>query len=146
MMCSTIKQIRELCDGLVSAPAWRGVVAKILSGEQDFEVGNVRFIHDDVIIDVRVDELTNNEYLLGCFRAGCIAEATGWPEVLITAAQNAAEYAAIGDAMDADQVRKLAEIYSRADGFGCYFNAYDGSEEELAVDGFGLFHIFDNRG
>lgn len=146
MKYSQIKQIRGLCDALVSAPAWRDVVEKILSGVQDFEVDGVRFIHDDVILSVLADELTNNEYILGCFAAWCIAEATGWPEVLITAVQKAEAYAEIGAAMHAGQVRKLAEIYSSADGFGHHFNAYDGNEEELNVDGFGLFHVFDNRG
>ena len=139
-------QTQKLIEAMVSAPAWREVVEKILSGGQDFEVDGVRFIHDDVILSVLADELTNDEFILGCFAAGCIAEATGWPEVLITTVQKAEAYAEIGAAMDADQVRKLAEIYSSADGFGHHFNRYDGSEEELIVDGFGLFHVFDNRG
>ena len=145
MKYSQIKKIRGLCNDLVSTPAWRDVVEKILSGVQDFEVGNVRFVHDDVIIDVLADELASDEYVLGCFAAGCIAEATGWTEVLIAAAQSGQAYAQIGAAMDKDQVRKIAEIYSSADGFGHYFNRYDGGEEELTVDGFGLFHVFDNR-
>ena len=146
MRYSTIKQIRACCDDQVSAPAWRDVVEKILNGEQDFEEGGVRFIHDDVILSVLADELASDEYVLGSFNAWCIAEATGWPVVLIRAAKKKGAYAEIGSAMDADHVRKLAEIYSRADGYGHHFNAYDGNEDELNVDGFGLFHVFDNRG
>lgn len=146
MKYQTIKQIRALCDDLVSAPAWREVVESIATGEQDFEVGNVRFIHDDVILSVLADELASDEYILGCFSAWCIAEATDWPEVLIEAAQAGEAYEQIGAAMTNDQIRKLAEIYSSADGFGHHFNRYDGNEEELNVDGFGLFHVFDNRG
>ena len=146
MKFSQIKQIRTVCDELVSQPAWREVVEKILDSEQDFDVDGVRFIHDDIILDVLADELTNDGFILGCFAAVCIAEATGWPVVLIEAAQSGHAYQQIGAAMDKDQVRKLAEIYSGADGFGHHFNAYDGGEEELTVDGFGLFHVFDNRG
>ena len=146
MKYSQIKKIKSCCDDLVSPPAWRDVVEKILSGIQDFEVGGVRYIHADVILSVLVEELTNDEYILGCFAAGCIAEATGWPAVLIEAAQKGGAYAEIGAAMDADQVRRLAEIYSSADGFGHHFNVYDGGEEELRVEEFGLFHVFDNRG
>ena len=146
MKFSQIKQIRTVCDELVSQPAWREVVEKILDSEQDFDVDGVRFIHDDVILSVLADELANNEYARGCFPAGCIAAATGWPEVLIAAAQAEQAYQQIGAAMNEGQTRKLAEIYSRADGFGRYFNAVDGNEEELPVDGLGLFHVFDNRG
>ena len=142
---SQIKKIRTLCDDLVSAPSWREVVDAIVSGGQDFEVDGVRFINDDVIVDVLADELAGDEYILGCFAAWCLAEATDWPVVLIEAAQNAEGYAEIGAAMAKRQICKLAEIYSRADGFGHHFNAYDGSEEEINVDGFGLFHVFDNR-
>lgn len=145
MKYSQIKKIKSVCDRLGSTPAWYDVAEKILSGVQDFEVDGVRFLHDDVILDTLVDELANDEYLLGSFLAGAIAEATGWPEVLIKAAQKAAAYAEIGAAMDKWQIRKLAEIYSRADGFGHHFNGYDWKEEELNVDGFGLFHVFDNR-
>lgn len=146
MKYSTIKQIRGLCDFLVSTPAWREVVEAIVSGGRDFEVDCVRFIHDDVILNTLADELTNNEYILGCFASGAIAEATGWPVVLIAAAQAGKAYEQIGAAMDKGQIRKLAEIYSGADGYGHHFNRYDFSEEELTVDGFGLFHVFDNRG
>ena len=146
MKYSQIKQIRALCDDLVSVHAWRDVVEKILSGVQDFEVDGDRFIHDDVILSVLADELTNNEYILGGFASWCIAQATDWPALLIEAAQKGRAYAEIGDAMDTDQIRKLAEIYSSAEGFGHHFNRYDGGEEELRVEEFGLFHVFDNRG
>ena len=146
MKYSQIKKIKSFCDDRVSAPAWRDVVEKILAGGQDFTVDNVRYIHDDVILDTLADELARDEYVLGCFSAWCIAKATGWPEVLIEAAQSGQAYAQIGAAMDKGQIRKLAEIYSSADGFGHHFNAYDGSDEEINVDGFGLFHVFDNRG
>ena len=145
MKYSQIKKIKSFCDDRVSAPAWREVVESIATGEQDFEVGNVRFVHDGVILDTLADELARDEYVLGCFSAWCIAEATGWPAVLITAAQKGGAYAEIGAAMTDEQIRKLAEIYSSADGFGHHFNAYDGNEEELTVAGFGLFHVFDNR-
>lgn len=145
MKYSTSKQIRTFCDDLVSTPAWREVVESIATGEQDFEVDGVRFIHDDVIVRTLVEELSGDRYIVGCSAAWCIAEATGWPLVLIKAAQKGGAYAEIGAAMNTDQVRKLAEIYSRADGFGHHFNVYDGGEEELNVDGFGLFHVFDNN-
>lgn len=146
MKYSQIKKIKSFCDTLVSTPAWRDVVEAIVSGVQDFEVDDVRFIHDAGILDVMTDELARDEYILGGFAAWCIAEATGWPVVLIEVAQSGQAYAQIGAAMGKEQVRKLAEIYSSADGFGHHFNGYDGNEEELSVDGFGLFHVFDNRG
>ena len=145
---SQIKEIKAFCESLVSEPDWREVVGQMVDSESDFEVDNVRFISDAVIDDVLADELANDEYVLGCFAASAIAEATGWPIALIEAAQKGEAYQEIGEAMTSEHVRRLAEIYSSADGYGHHFNGYDFSEEELAVKfshGTVTYHVFDNR-
>ncbi len=145
MKLSDIRNIRALCDDLVSSPDWREVVRNIADASPDFEVDGVRFIDDAVIEETLADEIGADTYTLGCFNASAIADATGWPVVLIEAAQKGEAYAEIGDAMTREQIEALAEIYARYDGYGHHFNSWDSSEEELRVNGV-LFHIFDNRG
>ena len=144
MKYSELKTIRAFCDGLVSSPDWRGVVQNIVDGETDFEVDNVRFIDSDHIDRIQADEMESDSYILGCFNASAVADATGWPIALIEAAQKGEAFSEIGDALTREQVEALQHIYSRADGYGHHFNSYDGSEEELGADG-RLFHVFDNR-
>lgn len=144
MKFSQLKAIKTFCESLHSTPDWREVIDNLDKDNYDFEVDNVRFIKDSEILDVLADELANDEYLLGCFNASAIAEATGWPQVLIEAAQKGEAFEEIGKAMTGEDVMQLAHIYSQADGFGHHFNSYDFSEEEIIING-ELFHVFDNR-
>lgn len=144
MKYSDIKQIKQFCETLHSNPDWRQVVNNIIANETDFEVDGVRFIDDECIDDVLQDELAADEYILGCFNAWAIAQATGWPVALIEAAQKGEQYAEIGKAMTGEHVANLAEIYAREDGYGHHFNGYDFSEEELQI-GKSFYHVFDNR-
>ena len=110
---------------------WREIVNEMMSeNNDDFEVSGYRFIHEDSIDEILKDELLSDEYVLGCFSALAISEATDWPQALIEAAQKGEQYEAIGQAMTEDHVRKLAEIYARADGYGHHFAHYDGEEKE----------------
>lgn len=113
----------------------RDVLEQILNGESDFKEGKYRFISGDVIDGVLVDELQGDPYLLGCFNADVIAEATGWPVELIIAAQKGEAYSEIGDAMSLENVKELAKLYVGYDGYGHYFAQYDGREYEFTVDG-----------
>lgn len=144
MNYSEIKAVKSFCENLFSTPNWREVLENVLSDVDDFEVNNVRFISEDTIDEILADELENDEYLLGCFNASAIADATGWPQVLIEAAQKGEAYQEIGEAMTKRHIRDLAEIYSSSDGYGHHFNGYDFGEEEITVDGT-LYHVFDNR-
>ena len=141
---SQIKDLKSFCDNLFSTPDYRGVLACIINGEEDFEVDNVRFISSEIIDETLADELESDTYDLGCFCAQAIAHATGWPIVLIEAAQKGEAFEAIGDAMTRYQIEKLADYYSSVDGYGHRFNRYDGGEEELLFNGI-HFHVFDNR-
>ena len=144
MNYSELKDLKSFCQSLHSEPSWRKVLEQALSGNDDFEVDNVRFIADEAIDDIQADEMEADAYILGCFNAYSIAEATDWPVALIEAAQKGEAYEEIGDAMSREQIEKLQQIYSRADGYGHHFNGYDFSEEEIEING-KLFHVFDNR-
>lgn len=90
MKYSEIKNIRTFCGGLHSQPSWREVIEH--AGEDDFYVGNVRFIAADSIDEIQADEMESDSYVLGCFNAYAIAGATDWPAVLIEATQKGGEY------------------------------------------------------
>lgn len=142
---SQIKTIKSFCEELFSTPDWREVVGQITEDETDFEVDNVRFIHTDSIDSIMTDELEGDEYVLGCFNASFIADVTGWPLMLIEAAQKGEAFKEIGEALiDGGFVEGLAKAYSYADGYGHHFNSYDGNEEELNING-SMFHVFDQH-
>jgi hypothetical protein len=145
MKFSQIKAVKDFCLGLMSEPCWREVVENVTSGETDFEVDNVRFISADTIDEVLAGELAGDEYVLGCFNASFIAGVTGWPIALIEAAQKDEAYQALGEAIIKEgYTEEMAKQYASADGYGHHFNSYDGSEEELDINGTD-FYVFDNR-
>lgn len=143
MKYSEIKNLKSFCQSLFSEPDWKEVLTNALS-DDDFEVDNVRFIADESIDQIQADEMQGDSYILGCFHAYAIADATDWPVVLIEAAQKGEAFEEIGDAMSREQVESLQQIYCCADGYGHHFNSYDFSEEEIEING-KLFHVFDNR-
>lgn len=142
MKYSELKAIRAFCASLHSEPDWREVVENI--GQDDFTVDNVRFIRADAIDSIQADEMENDSYILGCFNASDIAAATGWPVVLIEAAQKGEAFEEIGEGMTRDQVEALQQIYYRADGYGHHFNSYDFGEEKITLDGIDYL-VFDCR-
>jgi hypothetical protein len=145
MKFSQIKQVVEFCNDLFSTPDWREVVEQVEAGEDDFEVDNVRFIKSSEIDAVLASELESDEYVLGCFNAGFIQSVTGWPIALIEAAQKGDAYAALGQAIISEgYAESMAESYASADGYGHHFNGYDGSEEEVVLNGT-TYHVFDNH-
>ena len=144
MTAIQVKDIKAFCATLHSEPDYKEVIEALKREETDFTVDDVRFIHTDYIDDILADEIGSDEYVLGCFTASAIAEATDWPIELIEETQKAEAFEAIGKAMTKEHIKNLAEIYSSADGYGHHFNGYDFSEEELRV-GDNLYHVFDNH-
>jgi len=145
MKFAEIKEFRAFCESMYSNPDWRKSLENILDGETDFEVNGVRFIADSIIDEVLADELESDNYILGCFNSWVIADATGWPIALIEAAQKGEAYEEIGEAMTKEHIKRLAEIYAGNDGYGHHFNSWDGSSEEIEVNG-EIYHVFDKRG
>ncbi len=145
---SAIKALKTFCEGLHSEPCYREVLGCILNEETDFEVSNVRFITDETILSVMVDEIFSDEYLLGCFNASFIADNTDLPIEMIEACQECEAFEAIGKGMNAtmdqDEKESFCEEYASAGGYGHHFNSYDFSEEELTFNGVD-FLVFDNQ-
>lgn len=145
MKYSEIKTLKTFTESLFSTPDYKEVLENVINSDDDFEVDNVRFIKSDCIDQILADELESDLYCLGCFKASFIADVTGWPEVLIEAAQSGEAYEKLGEAIvDADVMLELAENYASADGYGHHFNSYDFSEEEITINGVDYF-VFDNQ-
>ncbi|QXN60080.1 hypothetical protein KUA24_13 [Vibrio phage HNL01] len=145
---SAIKSLKSFCEGLHSEPCFREVLENILDGETDFEVNNVRFITEDTILSVMVDEVFGENYILGCFNASFIAENSDIPFEMVEACQESEAFEAIGKGlnamMDQDEKESFCEEYAGVDGFGHHFNSYDFSEKALSFNGV-MFHVFDKQ-
>jgi hypothetical protein len=123
----TLNEIKELIGD-----DYQEAADNMVNSDNDFTVGDYRFIHQDAIIDILADELASDAYTLGCFKAEFIADVTNWPLVLVEAAQKGEQFEAIGQAIiDADLVVDLASEYASVDGFGHHFATYDGNEHEI---------------
>jgi len=144
MQYSDIKKIKQFCDNLHSQPDWREVVEEIENGSDDFEIDDVRFIESNSIDAILEDELSSDPYILGCFASWAIADATGWPIELIDIAQKNDAFEDIGKALTGEHISDLASILVQYDGYGHHFNRYDGSEEELILNG-RTYLVFDNH-
>ena len=143
MKYSELKSIRKLCSSLHSEPDWREVVGNI--GEDDFTVDNVRFIRADAIDGIQANELSGDEYVLGCFNACFLADVTGIDKDVFEAMQKSDAYAAIGKlVISMDKLSELQQEYARQDGYGHHFNFYDFGEEEVTLGGID-YHVFDCR-
>lgn len=129
----TLSDCKELKYNLSSD--WRDAATKIGDDEDDFVIGNYRFIHIEAIDEIMAKELEADAYLLGCFKAEFIASVTNWPMLLIEAAQKGEAFEEIGDAIiDGGFVSDLAAAYAEADGYGHHFSSYDGETLELGSD------------
>ena len=148
MKYSQIKTTINFCNDLFSTPDHKEVIDNVLADLDDFEVDNVRFIKDEQILPIMVDEIFSDDYLLGCFSADFIADNSDLNYDLVRACQNSEAYEAIGtalnDTLDQGEKEEFCDAYASADGFGHHFNHYDFGEEEIEINGI-LFHVFDQH-
>lgn len=100
----------------------------------DFEVGNYRFISAGDIDEIMVEELSNDEYVLGCFNASFLARFLDIDEAAVKAIQDAEAFEALGKIVlsNAD-MKELAQNYASADGYGHHFAHYDHETHEIKL-------------
>jgi len=145
MKYSQIKAIKTFTASLFSTPDYKEVLENVLNSIDDFEVDNVRFIKSDCIDQILADELESDSYCLGCFNSSFISDITGWPVMLIEAAQSGEAYEELGKAIaDEGKMLEFAEAYASADGYGHHFNSYDFSEEDITINDID-YMVFDNQ-
>lgn len=101
-----------------------------------------RFIHEDIIHGILVEELKADDYLLGCFKAEFLAQVTGLDASIFRALQDADAFDGIGKLLKGlDCVDRLASLYAHADGYGHHFASYD-CEENLVETPLGWMYVF----
>ena len=139
MKYSEIKQIIEFCEEY--AIDRREVINNIISEEEDFNVDDYRFIHQDDIDKIQVDELQSDPYMLGCFNDWFIADISNLSIDIIQALQEAEKYEVIGEhIIDNNLTEELQSEYSRLDGYGHHFAQYDNvTMEDLYNLGYYVF-------
>lgn len=143
IMCEyKISELKQLITELenLDVEEVKDVISKISEEETDFESGDYRFINSYHIDKIMTDELESDLYMLGCFNASFIADATGLPIEMIEACQKSDAYEAIGKGIVATcGVEKLADLYQQADGYSHHFAHYDGEQHE--VDDYYVFRV-----
>ena len=133
------KELETFLESLHSQPDLEEVLDRMSSGDDDFEVDGVRFIHRDAIDRIQREELSNDTYILGCFNAHFLADYLPLDSDTIEAMQEKELHEAIGE-LALKHIEEIQQGYCGADGYGHHFNHYDFSEEEH-----GAYYVFDNR-
>jgi hypothetical protein len=101
----------------------------------DFEVcyesREYRIINNDDIQSTMEDELSSDEYILGCFNSWFLSEITGIDSEVFDAMKQSEAFEAIGKLIiSGGYLEELAEGYISADGAGHHFSHYDFSEDD----------------
>lgn len=122
MKLSEIKEVKNLADD-----QWREAVEQMLDEEPDFEVNDFRFIHQDSIDKIQQEELSDDEYILGCFNDWFLADILGINFDTVQTMQKKECFEALGKlVIDLGKLEELQEKYAREDGYGHHFSHYDG--------------------
>lgn len=147
MTYSDIKTIYTLAAA-IEADA-RELVAAVTEANESNESANTTdydylVVAENYIQTAVEDNISSDEYVLGCFNAWFIANVTGWPLFLVEAAQTDEGRAKLGEAIVSEGfVPAMAEAYISADGAGHSLSGYDGTEHELNLS-LGCFSVFRN--
>ena len=110
----------------------------------DFEIGKYRFIHEDKIDDIQVEEMKSDPYILGCFADWAIADASGLSYYIVLALQESDKFELIGQYLiDNDCVDELQRIYVANDSYGHHFAHYNHEtlEDILSETGYYVFRV-----
>lgn len=98
--------------------------------------GAYRVIAASAIDEIMHDELSSDEYILGCFNDWFLASVLDMDVEVIEAMQQAEAFEEIGKlVISMGKLPELQAEYASADGYGHHFSHYDGSEEEITLGG-----------
>ena len=137
---SNLKAIIEFCNE--NSIDFKETINNIINENNDFEIDNYRFIHEDSIDEIQCDELKSDAYILGCFNADFLADIINIPYKAIIALQKAECYSELGE-ICLDYVDEIQQEYIRLDGYGHHFAHYDGNtiEDILSISGYYVFRV-----
>lgn len=103
----------------------------------EFEANAFRFIKRSEIDEIMLDELGNDEYVLGCFNASFIAPIFNLPVAAVEAIQKGEQYEAMGQIMlnNSEGMKELQRQYVQVKGYAHHFAHYDSNEYECTING-----------
>ena len=138
--------VRNVVSAILYHSGFKGVYSDVkalfvdveyaMDGDNDFNIDfdgrGYRVIANDEIASVMADELSGDEYVLGCFNAYFLSNIIGIPSDAVQKIQEADCFEALGMiiAADDEKLGRLVDEYIRADGAGHHFSACDGSETD----------------
>lgn len=98
----------------------------------EFADREYRVINNDDILDIMKEELSSDEYILGCGNAWFMSDIMGIPTDAIEKIQKAEAFEALGIiiANNDEMLTKFAEGIISYDGAGHHFSHYDHSEQD----------------
>ena len=137
---SNLKAIIEF--SLQNSIDFKETINNIINENNDFEIDNYRFIHEDSIDEIQCEELKSDTYILGCFNADFLADIINIPYKAIIALQKAECYSELGEICE-DYISEIQQEYSRLDGYGHHFAHYDSNtiEDILSISGYYVFRV-----
>ena len=115
-------------------------------GDRDFEYNGFRFIHETDIDDTMADELSNDEYVLGCFNSGFLASLCNIDQEVFECLQKSEALEACGKLiLNVIDMQDLVSAYVNVDGYGNHFSHYDHSEDYITING-ANYYVFNREG
>lgn len=106
--------------------------------EHDFTVDGFRFIHENSIDKIMQENLVSDESILGCLNAEFLCEILNIDVDVIKNLQEIGAFETLSKLIiSMDKLGKLQAQYAAMDGYGHFFNSYDGTEEEYFD-----YHVF----
>jgi hypothetical protein len=116
----------------------------VVEEENDFSIGDYRFIHKVAIDGIMDEELESDPCVLGMFNAEFLANIIGISSRLIEIIQKAEAWEELGEyIVSQDLISELREAYVAADGYGHYFASYDSETMEDILEETG-YYVFRN--
>lgn len=110
----------------------REVLEYLIEEESDFNVGGYRFIYYDHIDRIMQDELSNDNYVLGCFNADFLSGILGIDADIIKGMQGADNYEHVGMLVqDLGKIKELQAQHASLNSYGVHFGIYNGNYEEI---------------
>ena len=138
MKLSQVREVKNLSNELDID--FKELVENVNEQNNDFEIGNYRFIASDEIDKIQQDELKSDLYILGCFNDWFIADNTNLSLKVVQALQKAEAFEELGELM-VDEIETIQSEYSRLDGYGNHFAHYDGDEWEINLNGVNYYYF-----
>lgn len=110
----------------------REILEYLIEGESDFNIGGYRFIHYDHIDRIMQDELSNDNYVLGCFNADFLSGILGIDADIIKGMQGAGNYEHVGMLVqDLGKLKELQAQHASLNSYGVHFGIHDGNYSEI---------------